>query len=291
MTPVRWVAAAVAIALLGACTSCGRGSVKPSGAAQRVVSLSPSTSETMFAIGARNALVGRSRYCDFPPEIASIPEVGGYVDPSYEVILALRPDLVTGARGPSGREVADRFASRGIATFFPETESFAQIDEMVEGLGARTAHSAEAEAAVARMHARVAQVEQAVLGKPRVRTLLVFGLEPIVAAGPNSFADEMVRRAGGENVVREGGKYPTLGMEHVLALDPEVVVDAAIGEARGVERIGADAPGWREARAVKSGHVVTLNNEVVLRPGPRIGEGLATLAHALHPEVALGEAP
>jgi iron complex transport system substrate-binding protein len=101
----------------------------------------------------------------------------------------------------------------------------------------------------------------------------------------------MIRRAGGENVVREGGKYPTLGMERVLALDPDLVVDAAIGEARGVERIGTSAPGWREARAVKTGRVVTLRDEVVLRPGPRIGEGLATLAHAIHPEVDSGEAP
>jgi iron complex transport system substrate-binding protein len=117
-----------------------------------------------------------------------------------------------------------------------------------------------------------------------VRALLIFGLEPIVVAGPDSFADEMIRRAGGEDVVKAGGKYPTLGMEKVLALDPDVIVDAAIGEAQGVERIGRDSAGWREVRAVKAGRVVTLNDEVVLRPGPRIGEGLAMLARALHPE-------
>jgi iron complex transport system substrate-binding protein len=259
--------------------------------ARRVVSLSPSTTETLFAIGARDALVGRSRYCDYPPEVLAVPEVGGYVDPSFEVILALRPDLVTGARGPSGREVADRFRARGIATYFPDTESFDQIDEMMTGLGARTGHVVEAQAAVAKVHERLADVERGLKGKPRVRTLLVFGLEPIVAAGPKSFADEMIRRAGGDNVVRAGGKYPTLGMERVLALDPDLVVDAAIGESRGVERIGTQAPGWREARAIKTGHVVTLDDEVVLRPGPRIGDGLATLAHAIHPEVHAGEAP
>lgn len=279
------------ILLTLACASCTREHGAGTGVARRVVSLSPSTTETLFAIGASDVVVGRSRYCDYPPEVLRVPEVGGYVDPSFEVILALRPDLVTGARGPSGREVADRFAARGIATYFPDTESFAQIDEMVMGLGARTGHVPGAEAAVANVHARVADVERSIAGRTRVRTLLVFGLEPIVAAGPSSFADEMIRRAGGDNVVREGGKYPTLGMERVLALDPDVVVDAAIGEARGVERIGPDAPGWREARAVKAGHVVTLKDEVVLRPGPRIGEGLATLAHAIHPEVHGGEAP
>jgi iron complex transport system substrate-binding protein len=252
--------------------------------ANRVVSLSPSTSEALFAIGAGDTVVGRSRYCDYPPEILRVPEVGGYVDPSFEVILSLRPDLVTGGRGPSGRDVADKFSARGIATYFPETESFAQIDEMILGLGARTGHANQADAVVQGIHAREDEVAHAASALPRARTLLVFGLEPIVVAGPDSFADEMVRRAGGENVVKAGGHYPTLGIERVIALDPDVVVDAAIGEGRGVERINAGAPGWREVRAVKLGHVSTLNDEVVLRPGPRVGQGLATLAAAIHPE-------
>jgi iron complex transport system substrate-binding protein len=95
--------------------------------ASRVVSLSPSTTETMFAIGAGASLVGRSRYCDYPPEVTKLPQVGGYVDPSFEAILALRPDLVTGARGPAGTAITDRLEARGVATFFPETESFSAI--------------------------------------------------------------------------------------------------------------------------------------------------------------------
>ena len=270
--------------LAALCLACARPHAASTGIAERVVSLSPSTTETLFAIGAGSAAVGRSRYCDYPAEALRLPEVGGYVDPSFETILALRPDLVTGARGPSGREVADRFTSRGIATYFPDTETSAQIDEMILGLGARTAHADGARGVVDKVHARVDETERALAGKPRVRALLIFGLEPIVVAGPDSFADEMIRRAGGEDVVKAGGKYPTLGMEKVLALDPDVIVDAAIGEAQGVERIGRDSAGWREVRAVKAGRVVTLNDEVVLRPGPRIGEGLAMLARALHPE-------
>jgi iron complex transport system substrate-binding protein len=76
--------------------------VGDSGPAARIVSLSPSTTETLFVIGAGNRVVGRSRYCDWPPEVLKLPQIGGYVDPSFEAILALRPDLVTGARGPAG---------------------------------------------------------------------------------------------------------------------------------------------------------------------------------------------
>ena len=255
--------------------------------ASRVVSLSPSTTEALAAIGARGALIGRSRYCDYPPDVLPLPEVGGYVDPSYEAILALAPDLVTGARGPSGPDLATRLTARGIDTYFPVTESFDGIDAMIRGLGERTAHTTEAEAVVTRLHAEETSIRAAVAGRPPVRALLLFGVSPIVAAGPGGFADEMLRRAGGANVVTEGGAYPTLGLEHVMALDPDVIVDAAWGEPADQGRISTDTPGWRELRAVKAGRVVSLKDEVVLRPGPRIGEGLRMLTKALHPEARL----
>ena len=257
------------------------------GTPTRVVSISPSTTETLFVIGAGPLVVGRSRYCDWPPEVASLPQVGGYVDPSYEAILALRPELVTGARGPAGAALSERLDARGITTFFPQTESFAQIDAMILGLGERTGRASQSKDIVAALDARVAAIEKAVAARPRVRVLLVFGLQPLSVAGPSGFADEMIRRAGGTNAVTEGGGYPTIGVEHVMTLDPDVVVNAAIAEAHGKERINKDTPGWARVRAVTEGRVVAITEESVLRPGPRIGEGLAVLARALHPEVTI----
>src|SRR5262249_3822396 len=121
--------------------------------------------------------------------------------------------------------------------------------------------------------------------EPRPRVLLVFGVEPVVAAGPRGFAAEMLRAAGGANVVTEGDAYPVLGIERVLALAPDVVVDAAGLEAHGGARITAENPGWRDVPAVKNGRVVTLSDERVLRPGPRAADGAAVLARALHPGV------
>jgi iron complex transport system substrate-binding protein len=255
--------------------------------AHRVVSLSPSTTETLVAIGARDALVGRSRYCDYPPEVLSLPQVGGYTDPNFETILALRPDLVVGARGPAGPGITDKLAAHGARAWFPETESLAQIDLLILGLGERTGHAREAESVVAKLHAREDAVTAAVKGEKRPRVLLVFGLEPIVVAGNGSFPAELVDRAGGENVVKEGGHYPVLGMESVLALDPDIVLNAAIAEAHGAERINADSPGWKHLRAVKTAHVVALSDESVLRPGPRVGDALAIFARAIHPGVPI----
>ena len=278
--------AAAALLLAPGTSSCTRPRAAPA-IARRVVSISPSTTEAMYAIGAADALVGRSRYCDYPPEVLRLPQVGGYVDPNLEAILALRPDLVVGARGPVGPQIEQRVGTQGAATFFPETESLAQIDAMILGLGTRTGHDAGARAAVDAMHSGEEAIERALAGKPRVRALLVFGLEPIVVAGPRGFPDELLARAGGANVVTEGAPYPMMGIERILALDPDVILNAAIAEAHGAERITIDAPGWREVRAVKEGHVVALADESVLRPGPRVVEGLRTITRALHPGVAL----
>src|SRR5262245_6516220 len=129
-----FLASAIALA-------CTRSKGVDAGAAPRIVSLSPSTTETVAAVGALSLLVARSRYCNFPKEVASLPEVGGYVDPNVEAILAVRPTLVVGARGPAGRSIADTLEARGIATFFPETESLAGIDSMITGLGEKVARS------------------------------------------------------------------------------------------------------------------------------------------------------
>lgn len=256
------------------------------GPAQRIVSLSPSTTEAVYMVGAGAKMVGRSRYCNFPPEVVSLPQVGGYVDPSFEAILALRPDLVIGARGPAGAALSERLESRGIATYFPPTESFEAIDAMILGIGERTGQAENGRAVVDSVRRRIAAVERAVARLPKTRVLVVFGVDPLSVAGPASFPGEMIRRAGGANVITEGDAYPKIGVERVLALDPDVVVNAAMMEEHASERIRKDAPGWARVRAVQTDRIATITDEAVLRPGPRIGDGLALLAKALHPEAA-----
>lgn len=254
---------------------------------ERIVSISPSTTEAVYAVGAGDRLVGRSRYCDYPPEVARLPQVGGFVDPSLEAILALTPDLVIGGRGPAGDAITKKLEGRGIPTFFPKTETLAEIDAMILGVGDRTDRATAAKAFVDGIHAHLRAIDGVVASLPKKRVLLVFGLEPLSVAGAGSFPDEMIRRAGGTNVVTAGGAYPTISVEHVLSLDPDVVVNAAMAEAKGHDVISANAPGWSRVRAVTQGHVVRLTDESVLRPGPRIADGIAVLATAIHPETKI----
>lgn len=276
----------VAIAALATLLGCGsrRSESSPAavdGGALRIVSLSPSTTEALFAVGAGKELVGRSRYCNYPPEVSALPQVGGYVDPNVEAILDLRPSLVVGARGPAGSKVSETLAARGIGTFFPPAESFAEVDALLLALGERTGHAGEARATVDRLHADLVAVENEARRGRRARVLIVFGLTPIVVAGPKGFPDEMLGKANAENVVREGDGYPTVSIERVIAWDPEVVVNAAFGEPNAREALRSDAPGWKSVPAVRAGRVAVVTDESVLRPGPRLAEGVRVLSRAI----------
>jgi len=288
------------LAVLGvvALAACGRSptaeGVLPSAAASpaadetsapaRVVSLAPSTTETLFAIGAGAGVVGVSRFCDFPAEVAQRPRVGGFNDPSLEAVLALRPTLVTGARGPANRGIVERLAAQGIDAYFPPDGSLADVRASIRGLGTRVARSAEAEAVVARLDAQLAGVTAALAGVRRPRVLLVFGRRPLSVAGPGTFADEMLRAAGAENVVTSGPAYPTIGVERVLALAPEVILEAGMAAGGDADFDWARYPA---IPAVRDGRVVRFEDARVLRPGPRVAEGVAVLARLLHPEARI----
>lgn len=251
-----------------------------------MVSLSPSTTEALFAIGAGASVVGRSRFCDYPPEVARLPAVGGFVDASLEAILGLAPTLVVGARGPGGRQIVDALEARGIASYFPETESIPQIEEMIRGLGARLAREAPANDLVATMQRDRAAITNAIASQPRRSALLLFGLSPIVGAGPLGFPHEMLTLSGCDNVLARGegrkAAYPTLSLEQVLAADPDfVLVTAAMGDSPRLPTT------WEPLRAVKTDRVRFLPGDEVLRPGPRIAKGQRTIAAAVYPDVHL----
>lgn len=253
---------------------------------ERVVSLSPSTTEALFALGAGPRVVGRTRYCDFPPEAVRIPTVGGYVDASVEAIIGLRPDIVVGARGPAGRGIVDQLTALGIETYFPPTESLAEIEAMILGIGDEVGEREHAREVVDRIRARIDRTKRTLGTYPRPRVLLVFARNPIVVAGPDGFPNEVIRLAGGENVIETGGTYPMVNFERLLALDPDIVVDATF-RSPDSGALDIDDPGWAELTAVRKKRVVALQEDVLLRPGPRIADGVDVLARTLHPEATI----
>jgi iron complex transport system substrate-binding protein len=254
----------------------------------RVVSVSPNTTETLFALGAGSSVVGRSRYCDYPAEALALPVVGGFADPSFEAILALAPTLVVGDQGPAGPDLERRLRDARIATYFPAVTSVNEVHDMIEGIGERIGRSPEARTLIERLRTDVKRIASEAATDHELRALLVFDVSPIVVAGPSGYATELMALAGAHNVITRGGLYPMVGIEHLLAVDPDVVLDAsATGNAPPGEATPsggsslANRPGWSELRAVRSGRVGVLRSSAALRPGPRLAEGLAEMAQAL----------
>jgi iron complex transport system substrate-binding protein len=279
-----WALAAIGLATT-AVAACSRGHASAPAVADRVVSLGPATTEALFAIGAGPKVVGRSTFCDYPPEATKLPAVGG-IEPDLEAIVQLHPDLVVGPSGAWSSRFAGLLAGRGISSFFPaEIATLAGVDDLLSSLGDRTGTRTGAEHVVAQVRAREDAVDRAVAGLPHPKVLFVVALTPVVAAGPAGFDGDMLKRAGAVNVVTEDAAWPALSLERIVGLDPDLVIDASSATPGEPSRITPQATGWSGVRAVREGHVVALHDERVLRPGPRVAEGLAALAHAIHPEV------
>lgn len=248
----------------------------------RVVSISPAMTESLFALGAGDRVVGVSRYCDFPEAATRLPRVGGFLDPSLESILALRPTLVVGHRSPSNRGAVDALAQAGVNTYFPEGERLGNIAQTLRELGDRTRTRAQADALVARLDADVSAISAQAASLPHPRVLLLYGLRPLTGAGPHTFADELLRIAGARNVLERAAPYSTIGDEQLIALAPDVILVSDMGEGS-LDMLYAER--FATVPAVKNRRIVRVNDPRVMRPGPRIAEGARIVAMAIHPSV------
>ena len=266
--------------------------VETGSAPQRIVSLAPSLTETLFALGLGDRVVGVTRYCAHPPEVAELPKVGGHLDPNFEAIVALEPDLVVLI--PSGEASGKRLESLGIPVLKidqHDVESLlASISILAEACGVEETGARLRSA----METRLDAISRIVEGAPRPRTVVVVGhdisggiVRSVWAAGPDTFYDGVLEIAGGVNAVAGGlVRYPELSREGLATLDPDVVLDVVAGvEERGAEidDIYAGWGGLVELRAVREDRVQVLEGDLMVVPGPRLPEMVAEIAKALHP--------
>jgi iron complex transport system substrate-binding protein len=251
--------------------------------ARRIVSISPSATEAVFALGRGADLVGRSSFCDEPPQVKSVPEVGGFADPSLERIVAREPTLVVGERGPAGPRLVEALEQRGIATYFPPITSIADIESFLLGLGERLAATDEARRITKAIGLELQLVGEQRSRVRRPRVAFLFDFKPIIVAGPGSFPDEVLRRACADNVVTSGSIYPQLGPEGLLALDPEIVIDGSAPGAYAGDPIAIlqGIEGLASLRAIREKRVARLAGTSALRPGPRIAAGVREVAELI----------
>ncbi len=275
-----WAAAALLWlpqAALGAC---------PQVVPKRIVSLAPSITEVLFAIGAGERVVGVSSHSDFPTQARALPRVGSFLVPNVESVVSRRPDLVIAVPSPGNRDAVRAIERMGIPVLVVGVDSLAETERAIVRIGECVGAPSRAHEVVARIRREIESVEGRLAGAPTRRVLVVVGREPLVAAGPLTFVGELVKLAHGQNVAPPGSRWPTLGLEWVIAADPDVVIDTSMGS----EAASDGAPPaevWAplaSLRAARQGRIVSRSLDRLLRPGPRLARGVRELAQLIHPE-------
>lgn len=255
---------------------------------QRIVSIIPSVTEMLFAMGAGARVVGVGNFDRFPPEALTRPKVGGLIDPDTEKILSLKPDLIV-VYGTQ-TDLRNQMDRAHVPMFLYEHAGLPDITRTIRALGQRVGSGTAANALADRIEASVADTRRRVAGKPRPRTLLVFGrdaetLRGVYASGGIGFLHDMLEAAGGTNVFADVKRQSVQATtELILARAPDVIVEV------GVDTASAQARNLRawdtlgSVPAVRSHRIYVLRGDDLMNPGPRVAQAIRRIAEVLHPE-------
>lgn len=255
--------------------------------ARRVVSLATSNTEILFAIGAGATVVGADTFANWPAEVAVVPRVGTQQEPSVEAVLGLRPDVVVSAVSANRQSTVEALERLGLPVFVTRTDDLAGLGRTIADLGTLVGQRAAADALVHTIQTGLAEVQAQVKEQPRVRALLIVWSDPLWVVGRQTYTDDLLALVGGDNVAADAEPgYPRYALERVLRKAPEVIIMGTHTD----ERTGDPWRDWRRfptLPAVRDGRLVTLDGDIIFRPGPRAVEAARMIAHALHPKATL----
>ncbi|GAB4535263.1 MAG: ABC transporter substrate-binding protein [Anaerolineae bacterium] len=257
---------------------------------QRIVSLAPSNTEILFAVGAGDQVVGVTQYCNYPPAAQEREQIGGFSAKtiSVEKIVALEPDLVLAA-GAIHQPVIEALEQINIPVYALDPNTLEEVYARIELVGRLTGHEAEAAQVVNDMQERVAAVTKQVEAIPAEDRLTVYWEvfdEPRMTAGPETFTGQLIELAGGINIFADVNEdYPQISDEEVIARNPAVIMGPeTMGEKLTIETV-AQRPGWDQIDAVKNARIYLFDGDMVSRSGPRLAQVLELMAQALYPDL------
>ncbi|PYO56444.1 MAG: cobalamin-binding protein [Candidatus Rokuibacteriota bacterium] len=255
---------------------------------RRIVSLVPSVTELVFAIGAQDTLVGVTDFCDYPAAARQKPRVGGMVAPSLETLVALKPDLVVATTAGNREETVTQLERLRIPVYLVNPARVADVLDLISRLGALTGHEGAAAELAASLDMRIKAVLARVAALPRPRVLYVLWPEPLIVPGRGALVSELLALAGGDSVTADAAEpYPRYSLEAAVARAPEVIILASHGSRQGP----LDRGKWERFTslpAVKAGRLYTADGNLLHRYGPRVVDGLERLARLIHPEAFTG---
>ncbi len=260
--------------------------VKLPSSVRRIVSLAPSGTENLFAIGAGRLVVGVTSACDYPPQVKRLPQVGDFMKPSLERIASLKPDLLLVVSSTIPKAIADELQSKAkVPVFVLQPQRVEDVLRSLLVLGDLTNRRKEVRELVRRLERRLTAVKKRVANKPRPKVIVEIAPPPsLMVAGPNNFIDDAIRWAGGENAFTDAPQpFPSVGLEALVAKDPDVYIVPSKGKSHQqvLDEVRKRA-GYNNLRCVREGRVYAIDPDRLFRPTPRLVEGIEKLAALLH---------
>lgn len=248
--------------------------------AQRVISLAPSITETLFALGASSQVVGVTDFCNYPLEANKKQRVGGITNPSIETVISLKPDLIVLSMEGNVREDFGKLVDLGVPVFVTNPRTLSGIHKSIADLGALTGRSENADRIVQTMERREDSI--GALVKTTRSVMLVVSFQPLIVLGGKTFLAELLELAGGINIAGQSAStYPTLSREAVVAANPDIIIVMSDILKEETELLTL-FPEWKNLTAIRNHQVFRVNSDIVSRPGPRATDGLVALYKIIH---------
>jgi iron complex transport system substrate-binding protein len=251
----------------------------------RIVSLAPGLTETIYALGLQDLLVGDTDYCDFPPDAQRKPKVGGAINPSLEAIADLHPDLVLVTKSLNRLDTVNSLANLGIPSYAIDPQSVAAIISSTQRLAEIMGAPEAGEALAKDLERHLAGIQRRVAPFPRRTALFIVWTQPLISVGKQTFIADALHYAGAVSIVDSAENWPKVSLEEVARLQPEFLVFPDTHTETTPLNIEAlsDLPGWRILNAVRN-HRYAKTSDAVDRPAPRIVSAIEQLARQFHPE-------
>lgn len=248
--------------------------------AQRIIALSPSSVEQLYAIGAGDRIVGTVEYADYPLQAKDILRIGNYQGIQIEKVLELKPDLVIAWKG--GNKAADlqKLAALGINIYQSKPITISQITDELRELGRRTGLEENAEKVVSKLAERYHSIKKNYSNKTKAKVFYQLWHKPLTTVGPDSWIESLIEDCNGENLFSEvSSPYPQVSMESVLVKNPQVIIIAHHSGNEANNTINWNK--WSEIDAVKAKHIYSLNGDLLHRFTPRALDGLELLCQTI----------
>jgi len=256
------------------------------GAPKRIISLAPSLTEILYALGLGERVVGVTRFSTYPPEAASKPQVGSYINLNVEKILSLRPDLVIGTKDGNEPGVVDMLQQAGIAVFIVNPRDVQEAIGTIATIGRVCGIPERAANLTRQLEKRLNTVIQRTKSKKKPLVFLQINLKPIMTVNRDTFHHDLIRLSGGRNMTAEASiTYPRISIEEVIQRMPDVILISSMERGGRYEKARQEWMQWTSIPAVQNGRVHLIDSDLIDRPSPRIIDGLEAMARLVHPEI------